>query len=62
MLTWRGRRDIINGMNGDNKYDRISRAAFVAWIGFLLVVIVAGSIITAIDVIQIVHMLSRFPW
>ena len=49
-------------MKGNDKYDRISHAAFVAWIGFLWVVIVAGSIITAIEVIQIVHMLSRFPW
>jgi hypothetical protein len=49
-------------MNSNDKYDRISRAAFVVWIGFLGVVIVAGSIITTIEVIQIVHMLSRFPW
>jgi uncharacterized membrane protein YhaH (DUF805 family) len=49
-------------MNSNDKYDRISRAAFVVWIGFLVVVIVAGSIITTIEVIQIVHMLSRFPW
>ena len=49
-------------MNGNGKYDRIIHAAFVAWIGFLLVVIVACSIIMAIEVIQIVHMLSRFPW